>query len=151
MPTKNPRLEPPGKARSNGQITGNVGLYYCCYQLSLRNWNVMPTARNARGVDIVAYNSDATRIIGIQVKALSKRSAVPLGKSLKNVMGNFWIIVNKVTTGAPTAFILTPAEVIEGAHLAGKGENAAYWMEPGKYDRARFKEAWDRLKIADRA
>ena len=29
------------------QLTGNVGLYYCCYRLSLLGWNVMPTARNA--------------------------------------------------------------------------------------------------------
>jgi len=47
------------------QITGNVGLYYCCYRLSLLGWNVMLTARNARGVDIIAYNKDATRFIGV--------------------------------------------------------------------------------------
>lgn len=39
----------------NQQIVGNKGLYYCYYQLSLLGWNVMPTARNARGIDIVAY------------------------------------------------------------------------------------------------
>jgi hypothetical protein len=27
----------------DSQITGNVGLYYCCYHLSLLGWNVMPT------------------------------------------------------------------------------------------------------------
>jgi hypothetical protein len=31
------------------QIIGNAGLYYWCYRLSLLGWNVMPTARNARG------------------------------------------------------------------------------------------------------
>lgn len=51
------------------QITGNVGLYYCCYKLSLLGWNVMPTARNARGVDIIAYSRGAEpRFLGIQVK-----------------------------------------------------------------------------------
>lgn len=40
------------------QITGNVGLYYCCYKLSLLGWNVMPTARNARGVDIIVYSRE---------------------------------------------------------------------------------------------
>jgi len=34
------------------QITGNIGLYYTCYHLSMLGWNVMPTARNARGVDM---------------------------------------------------------------------------------------------------
>ena len=31
-------------------LTGNVGLYYCCYRLSQLGWNVMPTARNARSL-----------------------------------------------------------------------------------------------------
>ncbi|MGE0013944.1 MAG: hypothetical protein AB7S62_17135 [Azoarcus sp.] len=62
------------------QLTGNVGLY-CCYRLSLMGWNVMPTARNARGVDIIAYSRDASRFVGVQVKALSKRNPEPLGTS----------------------------------------------------------------------
>jgi hypothetical protein len=39
------------------QAVGNVGLYYVCYRLSCLGWNVMPTARNARGVDILIYRS----------------------------------------------------------------------------------------------
>ena len=93
----------------NPQITGNLGLYYCCYRLSLLGWNVMPTARNARGVDIIAYSSDASRFNGIQVKALSKRSPVPLGQSLEKCMGDFWVVINKVASEAPQAFVLLPA------------------------------------------
>ena len=37
------------------QITGNAGLYYVCYELTKRGWNVLPTSRNAKGVDIVIY------------------------------------------------------------------------------------------------
>jgi hypothetical protein len=135
---------PPVKSRKNGQVTGNVGLYYCCYRLSLLGWNVMPTARNAKGVDIIAYSADASRFVGLQVKALSKRSAVPLGKSLTKGMGDFWIIINKLAT-SPTTFVLTPSEVKRGAHKAGKGDTAAYWLEPKKYERKRFKDAWHRI------
>ncbi len=105
-------------AKLDPQLTGNVGLYYCCYKLSLLGWNVMPTARNARGVDIVAYNKGASRFIGVQVKALSKRNPVPLGNTLEKVMGDFWVVVNKVAS-APSAFIMLPEEV---KHLAKKGE-----------------------------
>ena len=66
----------------DGQIVGNAGLYFTCYRLSLLGWNVMPTARNARGIDVVAYSRDGKRYIGIQVKSLSKRVPVPLGTSL---------------------------------------------------------------------
>ena len=101
------------------QITGNVGLFYCCYRLSLLGWNVMPTTRNPRGVDLIAYSRDATRFVGIQVKALSKRSPVPLGTAVEKVMGDFWIIVNKVTS-SPSAFILLPSEVRKLAHRGGR-------------------------------
>jgi hypothetical protein len=91
------------------QVTGNVGLYYCCYRLSLLGWNVMPTAHNARGVDIVAYDGAATRFIGVQVKALSKRDPVPLGTNLEKIMGDFWVIINNIAKD-PRAFVLLPCE-----------------------------------------
>ena len=128
------------------QLTGNVGLYYCCYRLSLMGWNVMPTARNARGVDIIAYSRDATRFVGVQVKALSKRNPVPLGTSLDKVMGDCWIIVNKVAT-APSAYVLLPSEVTERAHRGEKDGRVSYWLQPTDYEHDAFKEAWARIGL----
>ena len=128
----------------NPQLTGNVGLYFCCYRLSLLGWNVMPTARNARGVDIVAYNRDATRYVGIQVKALSKRSPVPLGTSLDKVMGDFWVIINRIAT-TPTTYILLPGEVQSLAHRGEKDGRVSYWLQPGGYEQEAYLEAWARI------
>jgi hypothetical protein len=36
----------------------------------MMGWNVMPTARNARGIDLLAYDMNAIRYLGIQVKTL---------------------------------------------------------------------------------
>jgi len=86
----------------------------------------MPTARNARGVDIIAYSRDASQFRGIQIKALSKRAPTPLGTSLEKIMGDYWIIVNRVVT-EPAAFVLTPAEVLERARRGekeGQGSSA---------------------------
>lgn len=127
------------------QVTGNAGLYYTCYHLSLLGWNVMPTARNARGVDIIAYSQDATRKLAIQVKALSKRNPVPLGTSLEKVMGDFWVVVNKVTSSAPSAFIMLPTEVRELAHRGEKESRVSFWLQPTSYDQERFKEKWERI------
>jgi hypothetical protein len=126
------------------QLTGNVGLYYCCYRLSLMGWNVMPTARNARGVDIIAYSRDVSRFVGVQVKALSKRNPVPLGTSLDKVMGDFWIIVNKVAT-VPAAYIMLPSEVKERAHRGQKEDRVSFWLQPTDYEHALFKDAWHRI------
>ena len=104
----------------------------------------MPTARNARGVDIIAYSGDATRFIGIQVKALAKRNPVPLGTSLDKIMGDFWIIVNKAVS-SPSTFVLLPSEVRERAHRAEKNGRVTFWLQPKDYDQDEFREAWTRL------
>lgn len=134
-----------GIAPLDPQLTGNVGLYYCCYRLSLLGWNVMPTARNARGVDIIAYSRDASRFVGVQVKALSKRNPVPLGTSLDKIMGDFWVIVNKVATPNPCAFILLPSEVRERARRGEKDGRVTYWIQPNDYEADWSREAWERI------
>ena len=126
------------------QLTGNVGLYYCCYKLSLLGWNVMPTARNARGVDIIAYSRVATRFVGIQVKALSKRVPVPLGASLDKIMGDYWVIINRVAT-SPTAQVLLPSEVLALARRGEKDGRVSFWLQPTDYDKEQFREARERI------
>jgi len=105
----------------------------------------MPTARNARGVDIIAYSQDAKRKIAIQVKSLSKRYPVPLGTSLDKVMGDFWIVVNNVAQPTPSAFILLPKEVQELAHRGEKDGRISFWLQPTDYDQDSFKENWARI------
>ncbi len=131
----------------NAQIVGNIGLYYACYQLSLRGWNVMPTARNARGVDVVAYNLSGTRFIGLQIKALSKRNPVPLGTSLDRFMGDYWIIINRAST-KPMTFIMLPDEVRGLAHRSEKNGKASFWLQPKSYDCDDFRNAWHKLPEA---
>ena len=126
------------------QIIGNVGLYLCCYRLSLLGWNVMPTARNARGVDIIAYNITATRFVGIQVKALSQRSPVPLGTSLDKIMGDYWIIINNLVN-EPAAYVMLPSEVRALSHRGEKEGRVSYWLQPRDYVCDRFHEAWERI------
>jgi len=92
------------------QIVGNIGLYYVSYRLSQLGWNVMPTARNAKGIDLIAYSLDGPSYVGLQIKSLSKRSPVPLGTSLDSIMGDYWVIAYNVVdkpvtrSGRPTSF-----------------------------------------------
>ncbi len=61
------------------QVVGNAGLFYVCYKLSMLGWNVMPTSRNARGIDVMCFSMDGTRMLSVQVKSLSKKNPVPIG------------------------------------------------------------------------
>lgn len=130
--------------KNSSQVTGNIGLYWTCFHLSRRGWNAMPTARNARGVDIIAYNHDCSRMISIQVKALSKRNPVPLGTSLDRVMGDYWVVVNNVA-GEPQTYILRPDEVKSLAHRGEKDGRVSYWLQPSSYCVEQYHERWDRI------
>jgi hypothetical protein len=62
---------------ANPQTVCNIGLFYVCDRLSRMGWNVMPTARNAKGIDTLIYSQDASQTRTIQVKTLSKGNPVP--------------------------------------------------------------------------
>jgi hypothetical protein len=108
----------------------------------------MPTARNARGIDIVAYNRSGSRFLGVQVKAFSKRAPVPLGTSLDELMGDYWVIVNRIAT-EPAVFILSPEEVRQRAHRGEKDGRISFWLQPGSYDKDDFRDAWHRIGRGD--
>jgi len=131
----------------NNQTVGNIGLYYVCYRLSLLGWNAMPTARNARGIDLLIYNQDDSRKYSIQVKALSRRSPVPLGKHLDHMFADFWIICRRVIEPAPECFILTPDEIRRLAHRGEKEGRVSYWLQPRDYETEKFKDAWHRIDL----
>lgn len=109
----------------------------------------MPTARNTRGVDIIAYNDDASHFIGIQVKAITKRNPVPLGLSLDKCMGDFWIIINKMQSDTPAPYILLPSEVKALAHCGERDGRVSYWLQPRSYEQLEFKEKWERIGPAN--
>lgn len=134
--------------RAPPQVVGNIGMYYAAYRLSQLGWNVMPTARNARGIDLLAYDTSADHFLGIQIKSLSKRNPVPLGTSLDKIMGDWWIIVMKVVTD-PICYILTPDEVCDLGHRVEKDGRVSFWLEPKAYDQDQFREAWERIGRGD--
>jgi hypothetical protein len=128
------------------QVIGNVGMYFAAYRLSRMGWNVMPTARNAHGVDLLAYDANAEHFLGFQVKALSRRTAVPLGNSVDKLLGNWWIIVAKVAT-EPECFIMKPDEVRNLAVRNEKDGQASYWLSASQYDTDGFREAWAKIGV----
>jgi len=109
----------------------------------------MPTTRNARGIDIIAYSPDASRFIGIQVKSLSKASPVPLGKTLDGIKGDWWIIVSNAMSDLPLVSIMLPNEVKNRAHRGEKDDRVSYWLQPREYNQDQFRGNWDRLAIVD--
>lgn len=135
--------------RPPSQVVGNIGMYFAAFRLSQLGWNVMPTARNAKGIDLLAYDTSAEQYRGIQIKALSKRNPVPLGNSLNKIMGDWWIIVTNAIAD-PVCFILNPDEVRNLAFRGDKDGKVSFWLQPKAYDQDEFREAWKRIGRGDR-
>lgn len=134
------RMEQEAKSQiKNNQIVGNIGLYYVCLELSKMGWNVMPTSRNAKGVDVVIYSQDAKITHTVQVKALSKRSPVPLGTN-PDLLAEFLIICRNVKN-SPEVFITKPEEIKNLIHIGIKDEKKSYWLQPKSYEG--FKDRWE--------
>ncbi len=100
----------------------------------------MPTSRNARGIDIIAYKEGVKGFRALQVKTLGKGTNVSI-KSLKKVEGDFWIVVN-ITPNPPFTFVLLPSEVKKLSTKYGD----QFWLKAQAYNQARFKDAWNRIE-----
>ena len=139
------RSTTPNRQVGGNTVVGNTGLYYVCYRLSARGWNVMPTARNTRGIDVVCVSVDGETVRTIQVKSLTKAVAVPLGTDIEKIMGDFWIIVNSLGTH-PRTYILLPREVQASAiRRRGSGGKRSYWLPRKRYAVEEFYEQWQRI------
>jgi hypothetical protein len=143
MPATTDTATPLSPSTLSHQVVGNVGLYYVCYKLSLAGWNAMPTARNARGIDIVLYSGDGQRFTTVQVKALSNRAPVPLGKHLDHLFAAHFVICRRITSEQPECFVLTPDEVRAAAHKGEKDGKVSYWLQPKSYEA--FADRWGRI------
>lgn len=133
--------------KQRSQITGNSGRYYAAWQLSRRGWHVMPTVRNARGSDLVVVNDDETAFLGIQSKALSKRSSIGLGLSLDTLRSDWWVLTVGCNSTAPVCYVLSLEDVRRIA-CRDKGGKRQHWLEPRDYERDEFREAWHRIGMS---
>ena len=127
-------------SRPAKQLVGNIGLYYICYELSKRGWNVLPTSRNARGIDIVIYSQNAAKKHTIQIKSLSKRAPVPLGSRENGMTGDFLIICRNVFKN-PEIFVATKASIESEVHKGKKDGRISFWLQPKDYEK--YKDKWN--------
>jgi hypothetical protein len=130
---------------ANPQTVGNIGLFYVCYRLSRMAWNVMPTTRNAKGIDIVMYSQDALQKLTVQVKALSKASPVPMSNKLDHLFADFVVVCRHVMRETPECFVMTPAEIRKLVHRGEKNGKVSFWLQPRDYATDEFREKWERI------
>ena len=95
-------------------LTGVAGEYFVAAELSRRGYVASLTLRNARGIDILASNVDATKSVGIQVKTtqggkqdwlLSEKAEADSAENL------YYAFVRLNGRGVPEYYIVPRADV----------------------------------------
>lgn len=130
--------------KTNTQVTGNVGMYYVSYRLSALGYNVLATARNAKGIDLVVYNEAASKMVGVQVKCLAKKNnAIPLGKheNLDHLIGDVWTVVVLNGDERPNTYVLTLNQIKAGAHMQER--DSSWWVSYKNFAKPEYLEHWD--------
>jgi len=105
-------------------------------------WDAAPTARYAKGPNVVIEDQDSQRTWRLKVRSLSKRDPVPLGKD-PNIDADWVVVCTGVRGDSPRCYVLTPREVSKLATRDMHGPN--YWLEQRHYDTEEFAERWDRM------
>ena len=133
--------------KKNNQITGNTGMYYVCYQLSRRKWNAMPTSRNAKGIDIVAYSNDE-ECVGIQVKTITNPVNIYFGKKVEYIFDYLVVVVinpfANLNDKAPVVYVLSKDET---KHIMTQyGKDMHYWLRIDLIQKIPcFENNWDKI------
>lgn len=111
------------------QIVGNVGLYQVCAELSRLGFNVMPTARNAKGIDIVGYDEHG-KAFTVQVKTLTKRNTIPLTSNGSHLMADYFIVL--ILEGKYSGTYIWTREEMQNIDISvfpGKDGKKHHWFQ----------------------
>ena len=127
-----------------------AGVFWVAFELARRNWIVMPTVRNQKGVDIIAARPSGSKFVEIQVKAIQgrrfwllgpmKRAKIPHRKSL------FFAFVRpkSISSIAPfEAFVVPSNNVHKEAKQKGSKKFQFCWYLPEQPEI--YKEQWNIL------
>lgn len=128
------------RTKPNSQIIGNSGVFYACYRLSLENWHVLPTTRNARGADIFIVKGE--RMLGLEVKTLSARDNICIGHTPLDYSIDYWVILMNIwykkEEEKPDLYIISKGAMkieIERCNLDNRGKGLlklypdGYWIQ----------------------
>lgn len=114
------------RSRISAGLSGIAGEYFVAAELTRRGYIASLTLRNTRGVDILASNLDATRSVGIQVKAVqgSARAWMLNQKVEGDAATNlFFVFVRLNGMGVPEYYIAPREDVSRFA-----AENHQRWL-----------------------
>lgn len=113
-------------------LIGVAGEYFVAGELSKRGHIASITLKNTKGIDIVATNKDASKSVGIQVKASAgRRKGWLLNKKGENFYSKtlFYVFVNLNGNDERADFFIVPSKVVADSIKHG---HAKWLNKPSK-------------------
>ena len=106
----------------------------------------MPTARNAKGVDVIGYNNDG-HAFTVQVKTLTRRNAIPLSGNGSHLMADYFVVV--LLEGKLEGEYVWTREEMRNANIStfkGKDGKGQLWFEAKNWTKEmEAKGAWNKI------
>jgi hypothetical protein len=146
------------RARRDGwasQCTGNAGEHYVAYRLSLMDYQVAMTAKNAAGVDLMIYHKERSTKT-VQVKTVRKLNAFGMGARQHFADWIVGVVIDPPGGNGPDCYIFSQKDITQiyshqDERRAQKGLNIdsarSRWIETADYrDNNDFKNRWERLE-----
>ena len=119
------------RSRLSTGLCGVAGEYFVAAEFSRRGYVASLTLRNTRGIDILASNTDATKSVGIQVKAIQGSGKEwMLNQKIENDIATnlFFVFIRLNDLNAPDYYIVPREEVARYAR-----DNHQRWLNtPGR-------------------
>lgn len=130
--------------------TAQAGLAYVTWQLTRRDWEVMPAPSAAKRATLITIKKEG---IGpeliIQSRAFRGQSAVRLGESIvepSSLRFDWLAITTHVRSDTPVCFLLNRQDVMERMKRDPGGP--LYWVDPPRYIDPQFKDRWDQIGLS---
>lgn len=132
------------------QQSGMQGVFLVAAELSKRNYIVSPTARNAKGADLLVTNQDCSKAWSIQVKTnTTVFSFFLLGKHDKHMhaKSHFYVFINIRKTA--TEYYIVPGKIVSKKMSADKAKtgNKDIWYSISCKNIMKYKDRWNIIEM----
>ena len=119
-----------GPLRSN-TITRNTGIYYTCFRLSQKDWNIIVVANGRR--ELHRVDRDGIQHT-LKIRSLSKEVPAQFPQGLDILDDIDYLVICNNLQGQPKMVILEPETVKRIIHKDWLNDNA-YWLQNADYNR----------------
>ena len=127
------------------KVSGHIGLFYVCYQLSVRDWRVLVSKRNMSCPNHGRCWKVWGQEVSFQTTNQREKGPIQFDGGPEKITEDFLISVVNSDTGKPEVYVFTADEARDCIKVSKTNPDRSF-IEGKVYDTDRFEERWDKLE-----